>query len=193
MRAGINFAIMWIDVVFAAVVALAFYQGYSRGIIGTVVSIAALVLGFLLAVRHSREITGLLADLFNVPAAGALPLIGFVVTFVLTLFAMRLIAAAVERVLSALRLAAVNRALGGLAAAILATFLLSLALLAFESTGLLTREQRRDSITYESLAAFPDQVRGVFQRSRPALERVRVRGEDALEEAKRRRKERREG
>lgn len=184
---------MWIDVVFALVVAFAFYQGYTRGIIGTVVSIAALVLGFLLAVRYSREVTLALADLFGAPAAGAMPLVGFVVTFALTLLAMRLLAAAVERVLSALRLAVVNRALGGVAAAILATFVLSVALLAFESTGLLTREQRRESITYESLAAFPDQVKGAFRQSRPLMERVRERGEDVLEDARRRREERREG
>ena len=183
---------MWIDLVFAAVAAFAFYQGYARGIIGTVVSIAAVVLGFVLAVRYSAEVTDVLADLFNTPPTGALPLVGFVVTFGLVLLGLRLVATAVERLLATLRLTVVNRALGGLAAALLATFLLSLALLAFDSTGLLTREQKRASITYAPLAAFPEQVKGAFQKSKPALERAREKGEDALERARERREDRRE-
>ena len=183
---------MWIDIAFAAVAAFAFYQGYRRGIIGTVVSIAAVVLGFLLAVRYSREVTEILANLFNTPPTGAMPLLGFVLTFALVLLAMRLIVGAVERVLAALRLTVVNRALGGLAAAVLATFLLSMALIAVESAGLIPREQQRDSITYESLAAFPEQVKGAFVRTKPALERARERGEEALEKARERREERRE-
>ena len=183
---------MWIDVAFAAVAALAFYQGYRRGIIGTVVSIAAVVLAFLLAVRYSRDVTAVLSDLFAAPPTGAMPLLGFVVAFALVLLAARLIAGAVERLLATLRLGVVNRALGGLAAALLATFLLSLALLAFDSTGLLTREQKRASITYAPLAAFPEQVKGAFQKSKPALERAREKGEDALERARERREDRRE-
>ena len=183
---------MWIDLAFAVVAAYAFYQGYARGIIGSVVSIAAVVLGFVLAVRYSAEVTDALGGLFNVPTTGPWPLIGFVVTFALVLLALRLIATAVERLLTTLRLGFVNRALGGLAAALLATFVLSLALLAFESTGLLTREQRRESITYASLAAFPEQVKGAFQRTKPALQRAREAGEDALERARERREERRE-
>ena len=183
---------MWIDIAFAAVAALAFYQGYRRGIIGTVVSIAAVVLGFLLAVRYSREATTLLANLFDVPPTGAMPLLGFVATFALTLLAMRLIAAAVERLLATLRLGFVNRALGGLAAAVLATFLLSMALITVESAGLIPREQRRESITYDSLAAFPEQVKAAFVQEKPMLERLRERGEEELDKARERREERRE-
>ena len=183
---------MWIDIAFAAVAALAFYQGYRRGIIGTVVAIAAVVLGFLLAVRYSREATAVLADLFDVPPTGAMPLVGFVATFALTLLAMRLIAGAFERLLETLRLTVVNRALGGLAAVLIATFLLGMALIAVESAGLIPREQRRASLTYEPLAAFPEQVRRAFVRQKPVLERVRERGEEELERARERREERRE-
>ena len=182
---------MWIDIAFAIVVGLAFYQGYSRGIIGTVVSIAALVLGFVVAVRYSSPVTELLADLLNTPPTGALPLLGFVVTFALTLAALRLLVKGVERLLATLQLTVVNKVLGGLAAAVIATFLLGMALIAVESAGLIPREQQRDSLTYEPLAAFPDQVKSAFVQNKPALERLRERGEEELERARERREERR--
>ena len=175
---------MWIDIVFAAVAAFAFYQGFSRGIIGSVVSIAAVVLGFVLAVRYSREVTDVLSDLFNTPATGALPLVGFVTTFVLVLLALRLVVTAVERVLSALRLTVVNQALGGLAAAVLAVFVLSVAMLAVNSAGLISAQQKRDSVTYAPMSAFPDQVKRAFRQQRPVLERVREAGERAMEEGR---------
>ena len=175
------FAAMWIDIVFALVAAYGFYWGYSRGIIGAVVSIAAVVLGFVLAVRFSAEVTDLLADLFNTPPTGAMPLVGFVVTFAMVLLALRLLVTTVERLLSTLRINFLNKAAGGLAAALLAVFVLSLAMLSINSAGLVSREAKADSVTYASLVAFPAQVQGAFRQSKPTLERIKDAGDKAME------------
>ena len=175
---------MWIDVVFAVAAAYGFYWGYSRGIIRTVVSIVAVLLGFVLAVRFSAEVTQVLARIFNTEPTGALPLIGFVVSFALVLLALRLLANAVEGLLSRLHINFVNQAAGGLAAALLATLLLSFVLMFVDSAGLVSSEAKRKSISYSALAAFPDQAYAILGKARPALERVKEASEEAMDKGR---------
>jgi len=172
---------MWIDLVFAAVAAFGFYWGYSRGIIRTIVSIAALFIGFVLAVRFAPQTTEVISKLFNTPAEGALPLIGFVVTFVLVLLLLRLVANAIEKVLTSLKLNFLNKIAGGLATSILATLIFSILLLFVNSANLITDNAKDTSMTYTSLAAFPDQAYAVLGKAKPALENVRDAGKRAME------------
>ena len=172
---------MWIDLVFAFVAAAAFYWGFSRGIIQTVVSVVAVFVGFVLAVRFAKPTTQALADLFNVAPDGAMPLIGFIVAFVLVLLALRLTAGMVERVLTKLRLNILNKVAGGLATAIIATLVFSILLMFAESAKLIAPEAKRESITYQSLEAFPAQAYAVLGKARPAFENVRQAGEEAME------------
>ncbi len=181
---------MWIDIVFAAVVGYGFYWGYSRGIIGTVVSIAAVVVGFVLAVRFSAEVTDLLAELFGTTATGAMPLIGFVATFVLVLLSLRLVVTAAERLLSALRINFLNKAAGGLAAALIATFVLGLALLSLNSAGLISSTAKSDSMTYDGVAAFPQQAKGAFQQNQSTVDKVKAAGQKAIERGREERERR---
>ncbi len=172
---------MWIDIVFAIMVGYGFYWGYSRGIIGTVVSIAAIVVGFVLAVRFSAEVTDLLAELFDTTATGALPLIGFITTFVLVLLSLRLLVTTIERLLSALRINFLNKAAGGLAAALIATFVLGLALLPLNSAGLISSSTKLDSMTYASVAAFPAQAQSAFRQNQSTVDKVKTAGQKAIE------------
>jgi len=172
---------MWIDLVFAAVAAFGFYWGYSRGIIRTVVSVAALFIGFVLAVRFAPQTTEIIAKLFKTPAEGALPLIGFVVTFVLVLLLLRLVANGIEKMLTAVKLNFLNKVAGGLATSILATLVFSILLLFVNSANLITDEAKNQSMTYVSLAAFPDQAYAVLGKAKPALENVRDAGKKAME------------
>lgn len=172
---------MWIDLVFAAVAAYGFYWGYSRGIIRTVVSIAAIFIGFVLAVRFAPQTTEVIAKLFKTPAEGALPLIGFVVTFVLVLLLLRLVANAIEKMLTAIKLNVLNKVAGGLATAILATLVFSILLIFVNSANLISDNAKATSITYASLEAFPDQAYAVLGKAKPALENVRDAGKRAME------------
>ncbi len=175
---------MWIDLVFAAFAAYGFYWGYSRGIIRTVISIAGVVVGFVLAVRFSAAVTDVLAQLFKTEPTGALPLIGFVVTFALVLLALRLVANAIEGVLSKLNINFLNQAAGGLAAAILATLALSMMLMLVNSANLITAEAKRKSISYSALEAFPDQAYAILGKTRPALERAKDAGQKAMDKGR---------
>ncbi|MFK8055411.1 MAG: CvpA family protein [Saprospiraceae bacterium] len=172
---------MWIDLVFAVIAAFGFYWGYSRGIIRTVVSVAALFIGFVLAVRFAPQTTEVIAKLFKTPAEGALPLIGFVVTFVLVLLILRLVANAIEKVLTTLKLNFLNKVAGGLATSILATLIFSILLIFVNSANLISEEAKDTSMTYSSLEAFPDQAYAVLGKAKPALEDVRDAGKRAME------------
>ena len=174
------FAGMSIDLAFAACAAVGFYWGYSRGIIRTVVSVAAVFVGFVVAVRFAPAVTGLLAGLFDAEAAGALPLVGFVVAFALVLVGLRLLATALERALRAVHLDGVNKLAGGLAAALATTLLFSILLGFADGAGLVAMETKVASVAYPALEAFPEQAYALFGRARPALEDLRDAGKEAL-------------
>lgn len=177
-----TFAGMWIDIAFAIIASVAFYYGFSRGIIRTIISVAAVFVGFILAVRFAAPVTDVISRLFNTSPDGAMPLIGFIVAFVLVLALLRLLATFIERVLTKLRLNALNKVAGGLATAILGTLVLSILLLFVESANLITPEAKRESVTYQSLAEFPAQAYAILGKARPGLERVRDAGKKALDE-----------
>lgn len=172
---------MWIDVIFAAVAAFGFYWGYSRGIIRTVISVVAVLVGFVLAVRFSAEVTSILAQTFNASTTGAMPLIGFVVSFVLVLLLLRMLANALESVLSKLRINFINQAAGGFAAAIIATFLYSVLLLFVDSASLISQDAKVNSVSYTALEAFPEQGYAIIGKTKPALEKVKEAGEKAMD------------
>lgn len=172
---------MWIDIVFAVVAAYGFYWGYSRGIIRTVISVAAIFIGFVLAVRFAPAVTEVLSNLFNTPAAGALPLIGFIVAFVLVLLGLRLVATAIERVLTTVKLNILNKVAGGLATAILATLVFSILLMFVNSANLISLDTKTKSITYQALEDFPAQAYALLGKARPAMENVRDAGKRAME------------
>ena len=171
---------MWIDLVFAVIAAAAFYWGYSRGIIRTVVSVVAIFVGFVLAVRFAAPTTRILSDLFNTTADGAMPLIGFVVAFVLVLLLLRLFATLLERILTTLRLNILNQIAGGLATALLATLVFSILLMFVNSAQLIPAETKAESITYQSLEDFPTQAYVILGKARPAFENVKEAGQEAL-------------
>ena len=174
------FAFMFIDLAFAAFAAIGFYWGYSRGIIRTVVSVVAVFVGFLLAVRFAPEVTAVLAKLFEADAGGALPLVGFVVTFTLVLLGLRLLSTAAERALRAVHLDGVNKLAGGLAAALAATLLFSILLGFADGAGLVAMETKVESITYPALDAFPEQAYALFGKARPVLDDLRDAGREAV-------------
>ena len=171
---------MLIDLAFAACAAAAFYWGYSRGIIRTVVSIVAAFVGFVVAIHFAPDVTALLARLFDAEPTGALPLVGFVVAFAAVLVALRLLATAAERLLRAVHLDGVNKLAGGLAAVLGATLLFSILLGFVDGAGLVAMETKVESVTYPALDAFPEQAYALFGRARPALEDLRDAGREAL-------------
>jgi len=172
---------MWIDLLFAVIAAAAFYWGFSRGIIRTVISVVAIFVGFVLAVRFAAPTTQILSDLFNTSPDGALPLIGFIVAFVLVLVLLRLLATLIERVLTSLRLNVLNKVAGGLTIAILATLVFSILLMFVNSAQLIPTEAKRESITYQSLEEFPAQAYAILGKAKPAFENVKEAGERAME------------
>ncbi len=171
---------MWIDVAFAVFASIGFYWGYSRGIIKTLISVVAMFVAFVLAIRFGPAITHALADVFQQPATGFFPLLGFVVAFVLVLVALRLIANVLERGLQAIRLNFVNQIAGGVVTAVVAVVALSFLLWFGDSAALIQPSSKSDSITYPALEALPDQAYTLIGKAKPALDDLREAGEEAL-------------
>lgn len=173
---------MYIDIIAAIIAALGFYWGFSKGIIRTVATIAALFFGFLLAVRFSGDMADLLVGLFNTEPGGIMPLMGFVVTFILVLLVLRLLAMMIEKVLTAMKLNVLNQLAGGLVTATLGLLLMSFGVMALDSMGVLPLRAKTESVTYESLEALPEQASVVLGKARPALEKVKDASKQAIEQ-----------
>jgi len=171
---------MWIDLTFAVLAALAFYWGYSRGILRTVISLIAVFLGLILAVPLSEPIGDALLSLTSISPT-ALPLVSFILAFVLVILALRLLTAALERVLIAVRINFLNQLAGGVVSVLLITLVYSVLLTFIDSASLIPLATKAESITYDSLERFPDQAYAVLGKAKPALEQVRDRGREALQ------------
>ena len=94
---------------------------------------------------------------------------------------LRLVANAVEKVLTTLKLNFINKIAGGLATSILATLVFSILLLFVNSANLISEDAKNSSMTYTSLEAFPDQAYAVIGKAKPALENARDAGKRAME------------
>jgi len=99
---------MVIDIIFAVAAAYGFWIGFSRGIIQTIFTILAYVVGLMTAFRFGPQMTQLLESLFS----NTNPLMfiaGFVVTFVLTMLFIRLIARGLEGLLQTVNINVINQ------------------------------------------------------------------------------------
>jgi membrane protein required for colicin V production len=102
---------MIIDLLFAVLLVLAVIKGYSRGLIIGVFSLVALVVGLAAAMKLSTVAAGWIDNTVNVSAKW-LPVIAFVVVFVLAVLLVRLGARALEKTVEWAMLGWLNR-IGG--------------------------------------------------------------------------------
>lgn len=138
---------MIIDIVFALFVLLAFYNGYKKGIIHSVLSFVAIFIGILLAMNFSSVAAAWLSQSFQVPAA-VMPVLSFILVVIAVIVAIKIVAWIVERVLKAILLNFVNRLAGGALWAVLAALLFSVGLWLLNQTGIFTDTLKADSIAF---------------------------------------------
>jgi membrane protein required for colicin V production len=138
---------MMIDIVFVALLALAAFKGYQRGLIVSVCSVLGLVVGLVAAMKLSAVTAAYLKNSINTSAQW-MPVIAFLVVFFIFLLLVRLAASFLEKTVKVAMLGWLNR-LGGIVLFILLyTTIFSVILFYAGKINLITREAITASNTY---------------------------------------------
>ena len=103
---------MVIDVIFALLMVLAIIQGYRRGLIAAIFSFVAIIVGLAAALKLSTVAAKYIGHTVKISEKW-LPIISFIVVFLIVVILVRLGAKAIQRLTEALMLGWVNR-LGGI-------------------------------------------------------------------------------
>lgn len=138
---------MLIDIIFAVMLIIAIMKGYQRGLIVGLFSLVAIVIGIAAAMKLSAVVAGYIGKAVKVSEEW-LPIISFVVVFVVVLLLIRLGAKAIERTVEVVMLGWVNKLGGILLYAAIYTLVFSVLLFYAEQMHLIKQDTIDRSVTY---------------------------------------------
>src|SRR4051812_19160378 len=138
---------MLIDVVFLILLLLAVFKGLRNGLIVALFSLIGFIVGIAIAVKFSAVAAEYIGQAVNVSQRW-MPLIAFVVVFVLVVMLVRLGARALQGVVEVAMLGWLNRLGGVLFYALLYIFIFSIVLSYFTQTHFIKPETAQASVTY---------------------------------------------
>lgn len=152
----------FLDYAFLIIVGLFAILGYRKGIIVSLVSVAALILGIYAAVNFSNYLDITLMENLK-PSRKWLPFLSFSFTFLLVLVGVLLVGKIVERLIDVAGLKFVNRLLGAVFGAIkgviLASVLFFITITVDHNGKWLTKQQKESSFLYTQVSAvFPKMI-----------------------------------
>lgn len=162
---------MPIDITFLIAFALGFRHGYTRGIISTVFNVLAYIFGVVLAFKITPTTTNIMERLFN-SANPSMFIAAFLVNVVIIMFMLRQTANAVEGVLNAVYLGAINRVLGGAVMSGVSILIFSILVWFAVRVQFVNEATIRESRTYPFLKDLPGRAKSVAIRLKPVATEV---------------------
>lgn len=151
----------YLDIILAVPLIWAIYKGFTKGLIFSVASLLALVLGMIGAVHFSPVVGEYVQHWFH-PDPAYIQIISFSFTFLLIIMAIYLVAFMVDKLLKAIALGFVNRLAGVVFNIVKVAFILSviLSLLNYlnDLKSFIPEEDREKSILYEPISSFAPSV-----------------------------------
>ena len=149
----------YIDYVILVILLLFLIQGYRKGIIISLASIAALVLGIYIAVHFSNYLDATLTEHLH-PSRKWLPILSFSITFLLVVIAVLLVAKLTEKLVDVVGMGFFNHIGGAALGLVKGVILVSILLFIFRSFDpkgkWLTEKDQQGSFFYSKVAGvFP--------------------------------------
>ena len=138
---------MLLDIIFAVVIVLAIFKGYSRGLVVGLFSLVAVIVGLAAAIKLSAVVASWIGRAVKVSEEW-LPLVSFIVVFIIIVLLIRLAAKAIEKTVELAMLGWVNKIGGILLYVIIYTIVFSILLFYSEQMHLLKKETIDSSRTY---------------------------------------------
>lgn len=173
---------MFIDILCAIFIGTGFYLGYSKGIIKSVFGILSILLAILVTLKFSHWMIGLVEKLFHVDPRLHV-IIGFVATFLLVAFTIRLLGRGFEKVLESAQINFINQLAGGIVSTLLTIMLFSSIIWFFDRIRLIGPETKSASISYPYLQSVPEHSRWLMEKCKPIFIEFWQKTNEALEQA----------
>ncbi len=151
----------YLDIILAIPLLWAVYRGFTKGLIFSVASLLALILGIYGAIHFSFVVEQYVAAWFH-PSEKYLAFISFALTFVLIVIAVHLFAWAIDRLVKAVALGFMNRLAGVLFNLIKMAFILSVILSLVNYLNsfshFIPEEDQEESVLYDPVSSFAPAV-----------------------------------
>jgi membrane protein required for colicin V production len=152
---------MIIDIIFAVLMLLAVWKGYQRGLIIALFSLLAFVVGLAAAMKLSTVVAGYIGKTVNISEKW-LPVISFVVVFLLVVLLVRLGANLLQKTVEVAMLGWVNRLGGILLYAALYITVFSVILFYAQQIRLIKPETISASVTYSFISPWGPKAINAF-------------------------------
>jgi uncharacterized membrane protein required for colicin V production len=160
---------MMIDLAALLLALYGFYVGYTRGIIKTVFALVSLLIGILAALTLSPVVISYLQQWISWHP-GLVFVIGFALTFIVSLIIIRFIGKKIEDLLKFAQVNFINKIAGGIILGLLLLVFYSYALWGINSFGLLSEENKNSSISYTYLETLPLKTQGLMDEAKPLFQ-----------------------
>jgi membrane protein required for colicin V production len=151
----------YLDIILAIPLLWAIYKGFTKGLIFTVASLVALILGVYGSIHFSIFFEEYVIRWFN-PSEKYLSVISFSLCFLIIVIVVHLLAYFIDRLVKAVALGMINRLAGVVFNIIKVAFILSIILSVFNTFnrygGLIPEEDRSESILYKPVSSFAPAV-----------------------------------
>jgi len=151
----------WLDIVIVIPLVWGAYQGYKKGFVIELASLAALILGIYAAIYFSYYIAGLLGDNTSLDDK-YINITAFILTFILVVLTVYFIGRLIEKFIDILMLSFINRVAGIIFGIFKWAFLLSILIFVMdifdEKKTLVNEETRKNSIMFTPIASFAPKV-----------------------------------
>ena len=139
---------MTIDILFAAAAAYGFYLGFKDGIINSVFKVMSLVLALMAAFKFSPYMTHALEQGFDMYSP-LMFVIGFIMTFFISMWLLRMVGHAISGVLEVARLDLPNQVIGGFILALVFSFFYSILIWFADGARMLDEQTKMTSMSYQ--------------------------------------------
>ncbi len=130
------------------------YNGFKKGIIIEITTLAALILGIYAALFFSGFTAGMLTSSFNI-SREYLNIIAFVVTFIVVLILVMIVGRLLEKVVNLLMLGIINKLAGAVFGILKGALLLSILIFLINyfdvNASIIKKEARTQSVLYKSI------------------------------------------
>jgi membrane protein required for colicin V production len=148
---------MLLDIIFAVLLVLAVFKGYQQGLVIGLFSLVSIIIGLAAAMKLSTVVASWIGSAVKVSDEW-LPLISFIVVFIVVVLLIRLGAKAIERTFEVVMLGWANKLGGVILYVVIYTLVFSVLLFYAEQMQLLQPETIQKSVTYSYIQPWGPKV-----------------------------------
>jgi membrane protein required for colicin V production len=150
-----------IDIIVLALIVIGIFKGWRNGLVLGIFSVLAFIIGLAAAIKLSAVVAERLGDSTNISQRW-LPVLAFVLVFIIVVFLVRLGAKAIEGVLQLAMLGWLNKLGGILLYVLLYLFIFSVILFYAQQLNIIKPETAEISITYPIIYPMAQEVIGAI-------------------------------